>query len=89
MTKKATLQQMWVVAPFQRGSLDDGEALTAYSTEAAAMEAARDWAEDVCYDESTEHECVVMKAIVSFRGKKTVTKFEPVLAKSKPADTVD
>lgn len=83
MPRKAALSEIWIVQPFQHGTLDGCEAPDSFASEADAIAAAREWAEDVCYDKDTEHECVVFKAVASFRGKKTVSQFDPVLAKPK------
>lgn len=72
---KARLHALWIVLPYQHGRLDDCEAARAFATEAEAMEAAKLWAEEVPYN-PCEHEAVVFKAVASFRGKRTVAKYE-------------
>jgi hypothetical protein len=65
----AKIREMWMVHPYQHGRLDPCDGGQAFETEEAAMDAARDFASEVPYDGDTEHECVVFKAIASFRGR--------------------
>jgi hypothetical protein len=72
---KTSIHQLWIVQAYQHGSIDECEAAAAYATEAEAMQHARDFASEVPWN-SYEHECVVFKAVATFRGKVRVTKFD-------------
>lgn len=72
----AELYELWVVQPFQHGRADPGEGGQGYETEKEAMAAARQWASEVPFDFDTEHECVVFKAVASYRGRLTPVKHD-------------
>lgn len=83
MAKTAKLKQFWVVQPYRHGEIDTSEAAKAYATEAEAIEAAREWADETPYDSATEHECVVLQAVSVFRGKRSASRYKPIAL---PAD---
>ncbi len=75
--KTVNIHEVWAVLAYQHGRYDECEAPQTYATEAEAMSAAKDFASEVPWN-SYEHECVVFKAVATFRGTVRAQVFEPV-----------
>lgn len=67
----AVLKEIWLVQEYQHGRLDTNAGPVAFETENEALEYAYNYASDIPYTKSTEHEIVIFKAHQSYRGNLT------------------
>lgn len=62
------IKEKWYVQAFQHGCADRCDGGCSYETRAEAEAAALEWSSSIPYDDDTEHECVVFKAVATYRG---------------------
>jgi hypothetical protein len=62
------LKESWIVQAFQHQENDHCEGSQCFKNYEDALEYANEWAEQVPYDDDTEHEIVIFKAVATLRG---------------------
>jgi hypothetical protein len=71
----AKIEETWLVQPYQHGQLDACEAPKSFASEVAARSCAEECASAIPYTEDTKHECVVFRAVMTYRGKLTPKRY--------------
>ena len=65
------VEEQWATLAYQHGVRDSWTDLDCFATEDEANAHARDWAEGIGHDNSTEHEIAVLRVVRVFRGPRT------------------